>query len=56
MPIYEYDCKACGERFDRLVRRQDERIACPKCGSEQVTKRFSTFAPSSGGGKPPAPA
>lgn len=57
MPIYEYDCDACGHRFERLVKSTDEEIACPECGSGDVAKRFSAFAPQSGSsGAPPAPA
>jgi|YNPNPStandDraft_1061719.scaffolds.fasta_scaffold00650_14 putative FmdB family regulatory protein len=43
MPVYEYECKKCGERFELLV-FGEKTINCPKCGSEQVLKKFSTFA------------
>ncbi|MHC4548608.1 MAG: FmdB family zinc ribbon protein [Planctomycetota bacterium] len=60
MPIYEYDCEACGHRFDCLLLRRDEEVACPQCGSAQLCKRFSVFAPGAGaargGEAPPAPA
>jgi putative FmdB family regulatory protein len=51
MPIYEYDCKACGARFDRLVflSSQPKPILCPECSSGQVSKRLSLIAASSGG-------
>jgi putative FmdB family regulatory protein len=42
MPIYEYTCEACGEAFEKLVRRGDE-IACPACGASDVTREFSAF-------------
>jgi len=53
MPIYEYDCEACGDRFDKLVfsPARDQRVQCPHCGSEQVTKRFSLIAGTSGGSR-----
>lgn len=54
MPIYEYDCEECGTRFETLVRRPDEPVACPACESGRVKKRFSVFA--KGGAAPPAPA
>jgi putative FmdB family regulatory protein len=45
MPIYEYDCAACKERFEELVaasREQD--VRCPSCGSSEVERVMSTFA------------
>ena len=45
MPIYEYECGACGAHVERLVRRQDDiPIACPKCGAKKLKKSFSAFA------------
>uniref|UniRef100_A0A7C4TW23 Zinc ribbon domain-containing protein n=1 Tax=Caldisericum exile TaxID=693075 RepID=A0A7C4TW23_9BACT len=43
MPIYEYECKKCGEFFETLV-LGNRIVRCPKCGSEELTKKFSTFA------------
>ena len=43
MPIYEYACTACGHEFETLV-YGSERPACPECASEELAKRFSTFA------------
>lgn len=43
MPIYEYDCRECGRRFEELVR------------SGELEKRFSVFA-AKGTAPPPAPA
>ena len=35
MPIYEYECRACGKRFDRLQSFKDEPVrVCPTCGGE----------------------
>ena len=35
MPLYEYACKKCGHRFERIVKFSDppEKV-CPKCGGE----------------------
>jgi putative FmdB family regulatory protein len=47
MPIYEYQCKKCGEKFDKLVRSMNDDstpIACAKCGSTQTTRALSLFA------------
>ena len=44
MPIFEYSCADCGTRFEKLVRRTDEEIACPSCGEKHLKQEFSTFA------------
>lgn len=34
MPIYEYQCKVCGVRFERFQRFTEEPLkVCPECGS-----------------------
>ena len=44
MPIYEYGCIDCGSRFEKLVKISHGGIEeCPKCGSKNVKKAFSTF-------------
>ena len=50
MPIYEYQCTACGHKFDKFVRpaTQAEDLACPKCGSLKTEKTFSVFGVSGG--------
>ena len=51
MPMFEYVCRACGERFEEIRSRDPEQPAavCPTCGSEQVVKLFSSFASPSAG-------
>ena len=35
MPLYEYQCQACGVRFERRQHMNDESIkVCPECGGE----------------------
>ena len=35
MPIYEYECRECGQRFERMQSFHDEPIrVCPHCGGE----------------------
>jgi putative FmdB family regulatory protein len=39
VPIYEYECKKCGHRFEKIQKFSDDPIKeCPKCGGalEQV--------------------
>jgi len=46
MPIYEYECIKCGERFELLRRlgSSDTEIECPVCRAPKPQKVFSTFA------------
>jgi putative FmdB family regulatory protein len=44
VPIYEFDCSACGARFERLVDAGTERAACAECGAEDATRLLSSFA------------
>jgi len=44
MPLYEYVCTACRTRFEKLVRRFGDEVACPACASEAVEKQLSVFA------------
>lgn len=51
MPIYEYACKKCGEIFSVLQKMgsNEKATVCPKCGSQDVSKKISAFSCSSGG-------
>jgi len=34
MPLYEYECEACGHRFEKIQKFSDPPVdVCPKCGS-----------------------
>ena len=45
VPIYEFECAQCGERFERLVRWGDhERLRCPACTSSRIRKLMSSFS------------
>jgi putative FmdB family regulatory protein len=48
MPLYEYECHRCGNRFEALV-YGTTRPTCPRCKSDELEKAFSTFATASGG-------
>ena len=50
MPLYEYTCEQCHERSELLIQGRQEPV-CPKCGSREMHKEFSTFATHSEGGK-----
>jgi putative FmdB family regulatory protein len=48
MPIYEYECRACGHNFEQLVRSSDTTPpACPACQGQDLEKILSMFAVSS---------
>jgi putative FmdB family regulatory protein len=49
MPIFEYRCDDCGTKFEKLVRRSTDEIACPSCGESHLKQELSTFAAHSGG-------
>ena len=39
MPIFDFDCKECGNTFERLVRAADIPPECPSCGSKNTEKK-----------------
>ncbi|MFC1938889.1 zinc ribbon domain-containing protein [Chloroflexota bacterium] len=49
VPIYEYQCVKCGERFEllRRINDKDSEIKCPKCGKLAANRMLSTFATAS---------
>lgn len=51
MPIYEYECCDCCEKFEMLVFRSDEPVSCPKCNSSNSRRVMSVFGFKSGGDK-----
>lgn len=50
MPIYEYLCKNCGQRFEivRSIREADSPIVCKSCQSDQTQRTLSVFYAQSG--------
>jgi putative FmdB family regulatory protein len=46
MPLYEFECRPCGHRFESLV-RDSSTPSCPACGGHSVERLLSTFAVSS---------
>ena len=43
MPLHDFRCGACGERFEARV-AYDERPACPACGGDDCERLFTPFA------------
>ena len=52
MPIYEYECRMCKERFEVLQKMNEDNspLRCPKCQADKPTRVLSHF--SSGSVKP----
>lgn len=45
MPMYEYECGACGHRFERIRKFSDPPVEeCPSCGEAKVQKLLSSPA------------
>ena len=52
MPIYEYECQACGHQMEAMQRMSDEPLKdCPECGKPELKKLISAagFRLSGGG-------
>lgn len=42
MPIYEYECKKCGHKFEQLQKITDKPLqVCPKCKKSALAKLIS---------------
>jgi|DewCreStandDraft_4_1066084.scaffolds.fasta_scaffold04637_9 putative FmdB family regulatory protein len=57
MPVYEYFCPKCSEKFEiRATMEKKEKginAKCPKCGNEKTAQIFGNFFTFSKGNKPP---
>jgi putative FmdB family regulatory protein len=45
MPIYEFECEGCGERFEELVAVEATAPVCPSCGAERARRLMSPVSP-----------
>jgi putative FmdB family regulatory protein len=43
MPIYEFSCAGCGERFEELT-KMGETATCPACGGADVEQLISAVS------------
>jgi len=45
MPIYEYECQACGHILEAIQKMSDDpRVDCPKCRKPELKKQVSAPA------------
>lgn len=45
MPIYEYECKACGHRQEAIQKMSDDPLVdCPECNKPELKKLISAAA------------
>ena len=44
MPLYEYECKSCGQVVEVLVRSPNETAECPECGKSGLERQLSVPA------------
>jgi putative FmdB family regulatory protein len=47
MPVYEFECEACGGRFEELTSSETRSLPCPECGSVRTRRLLSPVSPSS---------
>ena len=43
MPLFDFECRACGHEFEALVRPSDAPPRCPACGASDLDKQLPTF-------------
>jgi putative FmdB family regulatory protein len=51
MPIFEYQCRDCGTKFEKIVSSATNHVTCKKCDSGKVEKMLSIFAVSGSSAK-----
>ena len=44
MPIFEYQCRDCGAKFEKIVASSAARVTCKNCESPEVRMLLSVFA------------
>ncbi len=44
MPVYEYRCNMCQRKVSVYLRDTSSMPKCPRCGGEDLSRLFSTFA------------
>lgn len=42
MPIYEYECKKCANKQEKIVKKSEDKVKCDECGSTELNRMFPT--------------
>jgi len=42
MPIFDFKCSGCGKVSEIIVRRANEEVTCPECGSADMKKLMTS--------------
>jgi putative FmdB family regulatory protein len=45
MPVYEFECEDCANRFEELAPSDTRSLACPACGSTDTQRLLSPVSP-----------
>jgi len=54
MPIFDFQCKECGKKFDLMISNSEKaKATCPDCNSSNLKQMLSLF--NTGGGSKPTP-
>jgi len=48
MPIFEYRCESCQNKFEKIVFHERNSVQCPNCSASEVSKQLSSFAVGAG--------
>jgi len=53
MPLYEYECQDCKEKFTALIRnpKDENDLTCSKCASKRIKRLLSCFSTAKSGNK-----
>jgi len=56
VPLYEYSCRSCDERFEVLQSMGADAggLSCPECGGAELEKQHSTFSGNASSSTPAA--
>lgn len=55
MPIFEYECRDCGARFEKILISGSAKAVCTQCSSPRIQKLLSVFAVSGNAVSSPEP-
>jgi putative FmdB family regulatory protein len=45
MPVYEFECEECDERFEELTASDTRSLECPRCASNRTRRLLSPVSP-----------